>query len=254
MSPERVLRFTYMSLIVWLALTMSGQAADDELITDRPDYTESAFVVPLSRIQLESGFTWQRLAAGAHEFNAAEMLVRWAFLPRLELRLGVPDYVWLHGDRDDSGFVDSSVGLKVQLGPSGAAWGAAFLATMYLPTGAEGFTSDGYDPELKFVLSRDLSERVGLAGQVVAAWPTAGDDREFFWASSLVAGIGLSERWGTFAELIVEVPEDGDTAYMIQHGYTYGLARHVQLDVRMGVGLNHAAPDVYVGAGLAVLF
>jgi hypothetical protein len=245
---------------VLLVLVFMGGAsvpllsAGDELITDRPDYTESAFVVPLYRIQLESGFTWQRLAAGEHAVNAAEMLVRWSFLPHLELRLGVPDYVWRRGETDFDGFVDSSVGLKIQLGPSGADWGAAFLATLYLPTGADEFTSDGYDPELKFVLSRDLIGRISLAGQLVATWSTAGDDREFFWASSAVVGIGISERWGTFTELIVEVPETEDAAYIIQHGYTYGLADLVQLDARVGVGLNHAAPDAYVGLGLAVLF
>ncbi|MBN2430789.1 MAG: transporter [Acidobacteria bacterium] len=254
MNKPPVYVYLCMCLVLFPALTRSGLAADEALITDRPDYTESAFVVPLYRIQLESGLTWQRLAAGEHEINAAEMLVRWSFLPRLELRLGVPDYVWLRSGKDHSGFVDSSIGLKVQLGPAGAEWGAAFLATLFLPTGEDEFTSNGYDPELKFVLSRDLSERVGLAGQVVAAWPTAAADREFFWASSLVAGFGISQRWGAFTELIVEFPETGDAAVMLQHGYTCQLAEHVQLDIRVGAGLNDAAPDVYVGAGLAVLF
>ena len=39
-----------------------AQSSGDEVVTDRPDITESAVVVPKASLQAENGFTWIKAA------------------------------------------------------------------------------------------------------------------------------------------------------------------------------------------------
>jgi hypothetical protein len=43
------------ALIGAMATARAGEGADDPLITDRPDFTESPQVVPQGRVQVEGG-------------------------------------------------------------------------------------------------------------------------------------------------------------------------------------------------------
>src|SRR5688500_373298 len=61
------------------------------LVTDRPDFTESAVTVP-GGVQVEAGATYAG-EAGADGTTVGEVLVRAALTPRAELRVGVPSYV-----------------------------------------------------------------------------------------------------------------------------------------------------------------
>ena len=82
-----------------LAFGVSGsvRAQDDdvvvELVTDRPDQTESAVVVPVGTLQVEGGATWIRDDGDGVEIEAFEApgtLLRYGLVPRLELRLAWP--------------------------------------------------------------------------------------------------------------------------------------------------------------------
>ena len=48
-----------------------------ELVTDRPDFTESGIVVPVGSLQFEAGFTWESNAGDVRSFSGPELLVRW---------------------------------------------------------------------------------------------------------------------------------------------------------------------------------
>lgn len=146
-------------------------AADDavELVTDRPDFTESAVVVGRGSLQLESGMSWQRQGSSRTAVSGPEALLRWGVARRLELRLALPDYV--HTD-DRSGLGDAAVGLKAQLGPLRSGWDLAGIAAVSLPTGEDEFSSDGSDPSLVVTAGRPLSPRWTFGGQLSVGWPT----------------------------------------------------------------------------------
>src|SRR4051794_29638391 len=52
-------------------------AAPPELVTDRPDFTDSTVVVPRGRLQLESGFNSEWGSDGRRQLDAPEVLLRW---------------------------------------------------------------------------------------------------------------------------------------------------------------------------------
>jgi hypothetical protein len=246
------------TLIVTIAIAIGAgatNAQEPDLVTDRPDFTESAVTVPRSSVQFEGGTTWERVGTDDW-FSGPELLVRWGLTNRLELRLVPPNLVAVDTDRrgaKTSGLGDGAIGAKVALGGEPTAgWDLAMIATASLPTGEDGFTSDAVDPAIIVAAGRDVAPGWSLGTQVQAEWPTVGDEREPAWGATLVVGRSLGERAGAFLEMAVMVPNEGDESTVLHHGYTLLVSSRFQLDAHVGVGLSDAAPDVFAGAGFAL--
>ena len=227
-------------------LTVNAQEST-ALITDRPDFTESAVVVPKGNLQLESGVTWER-TSGINVLSGPELLLRWTFVDHLELRAGIPNYV----NADEvSGFSDGSVGLKYQIGPW-AQWDVGIIGTIALPTGEEDLTNDGIDPQLIFTVGTDLNSRWSLGIQGSTTWLTQPEVLQ--WGATIVTGTGLGQHVGTFFELAASAVESNPISYLLHHGYTFQPQPNSQLDIHAAIGLSDIAPDFLLGAGWSVRF
>lgn len=234
----------------WALLFLSpltGRA--QELITDRPDFTESAVVVPARSIQIEGGWTWLDEGGSQETLSGPEILVRWGLGDRFELRIGLPDHV--EPRRGPSGLGDASIGAKWQLGPTAGGWDVGLIGTLSLPTGDPGFTSDEADPDVIFTVGRELAGGWSFGTQVNAGRQTDGDRHLNAVGGTLVLGRGLSERVGMFLELAAEDVEGADTSVLAHHGYTLLARPGLQFDVHVAVGLTAGAPNTLVGAGLS---
>jgi hypothetical protein len=235
-----------------LATEAFGQQADppEDIITDRPDFTESAVVVPRGHIQIESGLTWVDDVGHVTVFTVPEMLIRWTLVERLELRFVVPNFISTRNGSTESGFGDSFVGTKVQFGPV-ADWDLAGIVTLSLPTGREPFTRDQVDPGIVVTAGRDLGDTWSFGSQLSADWISLTDDRSFFWGGTAVLGKSLGGLWTTFVEMSFTVPERETTLVSIHAGATYLLKPNLQLDAHGGFGVTDAAPDYFLGAGIS---
>ena len=91
-------------------------AANSEIVTDRPDVTESSIVVPKGTFQMENGLTWTT-DHGFQTFDLSESLMRFGVSARTEIRLVVPNYLGEITGPDPTGFGDVALGMKQQLGP-----------------------------------------------------------------------------------------------------------------------------------------
>ena len=130
MRPPSRGRLLPAALVAFVAVSPAAARQDAPLVTDRPDFTESALTVPRGSVQLETGLTVER-ASGTGTVSGPEALVRWSPASKLELRLAAPNYVT--GEFVD-GLGDVGVGVKIAAG-RGAGWDLAGIASLSLPTG-----------------------------------------------------------------------------------------------------------------------
>ena len=124
-----------------LTITVFGQgqlpAAESEIVTDRPDVTESTIVVPKNSLQSENGLTWTS-DRGQQTLDLPETLLRFGLVTRTELRFVVPNYFGsLTGRMAASGSDDLAVGFKQQLGPLPGGFELSVMPALSLPTGAK---------------------------------------------------------------------------------------------------------------------
>ena len=236
-----------------------------ELVTDRPDQTESSVVVPPGYVQIETGWSSSHNQEGGirtstHAFPGT--LFRIGALDRLELRLGYGGALWEQtqeaGQNTNlSGSGDMGIGAKLYFWEE-QDWlpEAALLAGISLPVGKEQFSSGRADPSFRFSLSHTLSDRLSFGYNLGATWESTLDETNDRDTLSLfnytaVLGIALSERAGLFVEAFGDIPfnAQGGPRHSFDGGLTYLIRDNLQIDGATGVGLSDGADDWFVGLG-----
>lgn len=252
-----------------LALQSVFDLQAQELVTDRPDQTESAVTVPEGLWQIETGWTLSRKdGEEGQELETIDLLgtlVRVGVSESWELRFGWEGFVResLTGDgasTEIEGAGDGELGAKVHLRAEGkTAPEIALLFGTSLPIGRDGLSSDRFDPSFRLSFSHTLSERLSLGYNLGMEWESAATDtggsatvrRGIF---TVALGASLSERSGVFIELYGDLwtSDDSATAQSIDGGFTWLLTETLQLDVAGGIGLSDAADDWFIGLGVSL--
>ncbi len=247
---------------------------DDNLVTDRPDFTESTEAIPVGRFQLEMGYTFtydREDDVRTRDHTAPELLLRMGVVDNFELRFGwagysytethdtarnsagrrVSDEVW------DQGANDFELGFKLKIAEQdGIRPNLAILGGMTFPTGSSNISPGDVEPLLGLLWAYDLSDNAALAGQFIVGTPVEDGRRYVQSAASISLGVSLTERLGTYVEYfgIYHNTRESDCAHTVNGGFTYLINNNLQVDIRAGAGLNEEADDFFAGAGLSWRF
>jgi hypothetical protein len=220
-----------------------------QIVTDRPDVTESSIVVPLGSIQMENGITWAQ-DHGASVLDASETLLRLGVWTRTELRLSAPGYVYrVDGQHTVSGFGDGSIGLKEQLGPLPGAIELAVILAISVPTGAKTLSSHGLDPLLKLPWSRELEHGWSMGGMQSIFYNTDHRHRELTGESTLYLEREIAKHADLFTEYVADYSGAVAARQEIHFGTAYRITTRQQADFHFGFGLSHGAPRQFFAAG-----
>ena len=223
------------------------------IATDRPAVAESSVVVPEGALQVENGMLTTD-TQGHHVLDLPESYVRYGLWEKTELRLTVPDY--FHdlptGSGTASGFGDTALGLKQQLGPL-AGFDLSLIPFVSFPSGARQISSHGYDPGLQLPWSHALPASWTAAGQLAWYWPTAGGTRNSTGEATFLLDRQLTAPCDAFIEYAADFHQHGGSSQLLHVGTAYKLTAHQQVDFHAAVGLTQAAPRSFVGIGYSFL-
>ena len=255
--------------VVGLFASGLGFAADEPLVTDRPDATESAETIAKGKVQIEMGAQFSRddiEAPGEGRLKITEgpaTLVRVGLDARTELRIGWAGYISESfrsplGNIDTTGEGNFSLGAKLKLNSRENLTQLALLAELSLPTGEEAFRPPRTDPKVLLLGANELTESISLGWNVGVGLESetlgSGDTTSRgVGLGSVAVGFSLTERWGAFAEIFGSQPfySGGQEEYSLDGGVTYLSSDNVQWDIYTGVGINEDASDWFAGVGLS---
>jgi len=242
-----------------------GSKLDEPLVTDRPDFTEASTTVGRGVNQFELGYTYTHDEEGTSSTRShsyPEILWRRGILAEwLEFRLA-----WNYSEEraNDAGAVgnqsdsdDIYLGFKIALTPQDC-WlpEMALLPQMTIPVGGP-FSAEQVLPGLNWLYSWEINDRLSLAGSTQGnqALDEVTGDSYLEIAQSIATGVSLTDEFGAYAEWYAFFPSSADTArneHYLNGGFTYLWSDDVQLDIRVGAGLNDAADDYFVGTGVSI--
>lgn len=227
------------------------------LITDRPDFTESAQTVPKGMVQVEAGMTLER-SGRERAITIGETLIRVAAGDKVEVRIGIPSYLRVSdGFSRESGLNDAFLGAKFVLSER-EKFPLALLVGTTLPTGSHRVAARKFSPEAVLATEIGLSKKTGLAFNTGVARPDDGAGRynQFFGSVSL--GVDVSEKIGAYLEAYAfnRTERDGQSQKFINGGFTYLMNPNLQLDARIGKGMgnDNDGSEYFYGFGVTKRF
>ncbi|MGP0630832.1 transporter [Nitrospina sp. 32_T5] len=245
-----------------LAATPLWAAEPSPIVTDRPGQSDASSVVAPGTLQIETGYFLTHDDDGGHATThlLPEPLFRLGVLEWLELRFFLDGYIAqdVTGGPDASGFGDGNIGTKFYFwGPEGLRpefaldWGVA------LPFGDDEVSRQRYDPFVRLLFTNVITKRFSITYNLGAEWNTttlASGARETLGAYTYTFSPAyvLTPEWSVFAEVFGSVPMDpADDAHTFNGGVLWLITPDWQFDLSAGVGLNDAANDLFIRAGLS---
>jgi hypothetical protein len=252
------MRTIFLFLIVVLTIAVKAQNETPELITDRPDQTESSVVVPFKSLQIETGFilenkekNWFKQQTVAYNTT----LLRYGLLKNFELRLDMEYLGEKVKDKNSdttntiSGLSPLYTGFKIKIADEDG-WKPeiAFLGGLILPFTANKNFKPAYSAaDIRFSFSHTLSDRFSLGYNLGAEWDGNTAIPAYFYSVSLAASI--TNKMGVFVESYGLIPEDGTAEHLLDAGLTFLVLPNLQLDASGGIGLQNSI-DNFISFGL----
>lgn len=203
---------------------------DQPLVSDRPDFTESAITVASGTVQLEGGYT-RTAGGGATTHDLGELLVRVGIGPAVEARVGVGSYRWVDPGPGPavSAPVSTAAGVKLRVPSANLADEVAVLCMTTLPV-----KTDLYDPGWTPAIVVAAAWDAGIGGLGANLGYTHTEDpgtRELLGSGSY--GFPVGPALAAFVEVFGVLPRNQSLQASTDAGLTYLVAPELQLDVRV---------------------
>jgi hypothetical protein len=223
----------------------------EPLVTDRPSFTESAAAVAPGRLQVEGGFTFTKNGE-QHSQTLGEFVFRLGLVRRLEARLAVNplSVVGRPGRYEAEGPDDITLGARVNLvgAPRGIVPQFAIQGAVVVPV--KNDDRPNVAPALTLASAWNLSDDLSLGSNLGWTYGGVSEDRFSSISASLLFGVSLGKRWGTYAEYYGFVRTgDHPNEYFVDAGVTFLVSPDFQLDGRIGTGFEDPQPNYFAGIG-----
>lgn len=262
-KPTSAMRNRAILILICLGGTVKMLAQEKEvtepLVTDRPDATEASTTVPKGALQIETGAFYTSFEENEIKEEVLGLnttLVRYGILENLELRLGwnfEEGRTTINGmELDDvtSGMSPLLAGIKVNITEEkGLMPEIALIGHIFLPfTASSDYRPETTATDFRFSLSHTLSEKSSLGYNIGAQW--GADSPEAAYIYTLAYGYSITDRFGFYAELYGDLPEDSRANHFWDAGLTYLLMNNLQLDATVGSGITDGQ-DLLLSAGVS---
>jgi hypothetical protein len=263
---------------IWCERDSLAQPSDGPgpLAPDRPTVSTSAWTVPRGYAQLEIGITHYQdsFTDGTTEvdFGVTESLVtsaRFGWTDFIELQLNYLGVIDITDEttfddgttlrREFNGSSDFDVGAKLSAWQSeNQRWGVAGVLGLTLPTGEDGFGTDGFDPRGVVALSGSLTDRLAIDLNVGLDFLTidSGEGDETFTSAvgALALGWAIRDNVGVTVEFssFSDTGGDGQPSNVVLGAFSVRFRENFQADFSVGGGVNDSTFDWLAGGGVSV--
>ncbi len=246
------------SFWIFLLLPFSAAAQLSRIDTDRPDQTESAFLVPAKWMQFEMGFNKQRSnKQGDHEYLHPTLLSKFAFDKNIELRLittlqTLTTKTATVATASTSGLVPVEIGGKIRLcEEKGIVPKTALIFHVAIPELAgKAFRARKWAPNFRFVMQTSITHNMALGYNLGAEWD--GFSNEATWIYTFAPGFNLGNRWYGYVEAFGFISKTESPSHNLDAGLAWYATNDLKLDISGGGGISKAAPPYYFSVGASV--
>lgn len=238
-------------LLFILVTTAKINAQSEPLEADRPDQTETPSIVPKGMFQVESGFSYEKLATENAVFALPSTLWKYGISQKIELRL-ITEWVFEQTENQkQNGFLPVAIGCKVNLlKENGWLPKTSLITHISLKNiASSNYKFDYYVPDFRFTMQRQLSEKVSLGCNLGATWD--GFSNQSTGIYTLTTGYSITEKVGAYVEVFGFAPQNETAYHNFDGGFTYLINDNFMVDLSSGLGITQSAPKHYFALGIS---
>jgi len=235
-------------------LISAGSYGQVPIQTDRPDQTESPYIVPKNYIQVENGLLFEKQNKNVSTFEHPSTLWKFGLNDRLEFRLITQFISIKENDSVITGLSPVTFGFKTKLlEEKGWLPMTSFIGHITTSSLAgRKFKTSYIAPAFRFTMQHTLSERMALGYNLGAEWN--GEDPQPTYIYTLTTGISITDKLGSYIELYGFLPDGSRPDHRFNGGLTWLLNNNTMIDVSGGPGLTSNAPEYFVAMGASFRF
>ncbi len=254
------------ALILFPGIMFSQKIGD--IITDRPDQTESPSTVPKNFIQVEAGaimeshkLTYTKLifpsvsmTSKIKTFTAPSVLLRYGIAKNIELRVGIEYNIRTFSANTEStnGSGPLLAGAKIRIiEESTSAPETAVLLNVNIPLGnSTVFMPNSVSAEYRAAIAKELTRVFSVSCNLGGEYYFENNTTQYLYTLSI--GISPADKLSFFGESFGFFPGNEAAIHMLDGGITFLFKRNIQADLSAGFGLTENAPDYFIGAGISL--
>lgn len=225
--------------------------AQETIQTDRPDQTETPAIVPKNKLQIETGFSYEKENTDISSSNLPTILIKYGVNDVLEIRVITGFEKQKDKNTRQSGFPLTLIGFKTKLvEEKGIQPKTSFIAHIGLPNVASTpFKTNTIAPQFRFTMQHTLTKKVSLGYNFGAEWDGILPSPTYLYTIS--SGFAISEKMGSYIEMFGFAPEDQKAYHSLDGGFTYLITNNFMLDLSSGIGITKNAPKYYLSIGFS---
>jgi hypothetical protein len=239
-----------------------------DISTDRPDQSESPYLVDKGFFQVELGGAIEKTGeydltvtgdvVTVHTHSYPSALFRYGLSKNVELRAGI-EYLQLKQNakfegemQTDAGFSPLTLGTKINLFTEKRSLPeTSLILSISIPFKENSpFQSDFIGTDFRFVMTNNLSKRFTLSYNIGGEFGAGSQGATGIYTISL--GAGLIKKLSAFVELYGFMPQKTSPDHRFDAGLTYLIMKNIQADASFGLGISEKSPDYFVGLGVSV--
>lgn len=245
-----------------------------EMVTDRPDKTESPYTVDAGHFQVELDFVSH--TRDRDTSDGGDTRVTSLALAPINLKAGLLNNVdlqliletWNRVKTEDraagtvvrqSGFGDVTPRLKVNLwGNDGGRTALGLMPFVKFPTSQDHLGNDAVEGGLIIPLAIDLPKGFSLGLMSEFDFARNATDKQYHpeYVHSITLGHDLIGKLGGYLEFFSQVSAESRAEWIgtFDLGLTYGITPNIQVDLGLNIGVTESADDLNPFAGLSFRF
>lgn len=237
------------SIRIIFLLCCSITVAAQEIITDRPDQTESSSTILKGNLQIESGvlleFIGEDILSTERNLLAPTTLIRYGFLDFAEIRIVTQIENVKNTSINVTGISDLEIGTKLQLlKKEQSLLELALLCHVIIPTGSKEITFNTTGFINKICVSHKSNTNINIGYNLGYNYFGSGQGDLTY---SFVLGLRINNKASVYFEPYGEVIDFEDNLININSGVTYLLKDNFQLDFSFGTGINNTLNYTAIG-------
>jgi len=223
-------------LIVFIVLSVQLACAQESIVTDRPDQTESSLTIPHKSFQIERGF-------GFYFTNNSTSIST----PNTLFRLGVSRFFELRFFNEvlinkpiltekEKGISDLQFGFKWQLfKKDDNKTSIGFLSHLIVPSGSKSLSNNSWGNTSRILFAHQLTDQTSLGYNLGYTYLNSLKGNLIY---TLSCAHSITDKFAVFAEIYGNLIEFEKIMANGDAGFTFLIKPNIQLDASYGLGFN----------------